>query len=547
MSINKRYLRIVKFFAGLAIHVIFWEIVLRTMFLGKQANRTAQKRYTRAAKRFHALAISMGGVLIKVGQFLSARVDVLPEYITDELSQLQDEAAPESFQWIKITVEREMGRPIEEIFHSFIEQPLASASLGQVHLAELFSGDSVVVKVQRQDIERIVEVDLAAFGTVVNWLKHWRVVSEHADVLSLLDEFSVTLREELDYIAEASNARRFAEIYMDDPLIRIPVVYDDYSTKRMLTLENVGFIKITDYENITSAGIDRGAVAERLLNTYLNQIFVDSFFHADPHPGNLFVEPPGEDHDWRLVFVDFGMVGQVTPAVKEAGREAVMAVITRDPTKLVHSFRDIGALLPDADIDRIITAYTVLFDNYWGKTMDELRHVEMKEIIQFKKQFRDLLFDNPFQIPHNMIYLGRCIAILSGMCTGLNPDFNLFASLVPFGEQLITDEGKEDVWDFVVEQLKKQAQALLLLPSRFENLLARLENGEISIVTRSPEMESMVMKSINKSFSRIGGGLFSMSLILGGTVLYINGETELGLSGWVLGLVVYIGGMIRKP
>jgi predicted unusual protein kinase regulating ubiquinone biosynthesis (AarF/ABC1/UbiB family) len=534
MPLNPRYLRIVLFFARIVLTFIFWEIILRRLGFGGLATRTAPGRYAAAARRFRALAIGMGGVLIKVGQFLSARVDVLPEYITEELSGLQDEVPAETFALVKAVVESELGGTLAGKFASFDEAPLAAASLGQAHRAALPGGENVVVKVQRPGIEHIVEIDLAALGTVVNWLKRYPPIRRRADVEALLAEFSATLRDELDYVAEAQNALRFAEIFKADSGLRIPEVHLDYSTRRVLTLEDVYFIKITDYAAITAAGIDRARVAERLFWTYLYQIFSAGFFHADPHPGNLFVEPAAGDRGWRLVFVDFGMVGHITPAIRAALREAAIAIGSRDPARLVHSFVSVGAILPGADVERIVEAETAIFDRFWGKTMKELRETRPEEMRVFMRQFRDVMFEMPFQVPENLIFLGRTVAILSGMCTGLNPEFNLFVSLTPFAQTLLAEETKDEGLDFWLNELLEWGRKLIALPARLDSALSRLERGELTFTTRPSVEQKRQAAQLNAALNRLTGGVMFAALAISGAVLYVNGQTAAGAVGWAL-------------
>ena len=306
--IRHRYRRIIFFSARTLIGFIYWDLFLPWMGLRGWSRRTRVVRIRRSAVAFRKLAVQMGGVLIKVGQFLSTRVDVLPKEFTDELKGLQDEVPAERFADIRKIAELEYGCRLEEKFEYFNPQPLAAASLGQVHQARIRQDGAqntvaqngcnvtdVVVKIQRPNIQQIIDTDLAALRTVGEWLRRYPPIRRRADVPALIAEFAGILAEEVDYLAEGRNAELFAENFRGNPGIRVPCVIWSHTTKRALTLENVLAIKITDYEAISNSGISRAKVASRLLDTYMKQIFEDGFFHADPHPGNLFVylPPPG--------------------------------------------------------------------------------------------------------------------------------------------------------------------------------------------------------------------------------------------------------------
>ena len=534
--LRARYARVTRFFATVVISALFWDVILRRIGLRRLSRRTAERRYRNAAIRFRALATRLGGVWIKVGQFLSARLDILPETITSELAGLQDEVDPEPFEAMRDVVEGEFGVPIEDRFASFDPQPLASASLGQVHRATLPSGESVVVKIQRPDIHDLIRVDLAALTRVIGWLKRYPPITRRANLDALMTEFSRTLWEEVDYLAEADNARRFGEMFRDDPAVRIPEVHGDYTTVRVLTLEDVYYTKITDYAAVEALGVDLAEVAERLFRTYLWQIFVVGFFHADPHPGNLFVEHLEPD-GWRLVFVDFGMVGQITPEMKQGMRDLAIAIGTRDMDRLMQSYQRLGFILPGADIERIRQAEAALVDRMWGKSMRELVRTHPQEMRQFAKEFRDVMYEMPFQVPEDMIFLGRCVAILSGMCTGLNPEFNLFEGLKPFAEQLLSEEGGDwlnEIFNILIDQ----ARALSTLPTRVDSTLAKIERGEVVVTMKvAPDLERQ-LKTLTRSIDRVVGAIIFAALALIGSVLYISGERSVG--GVALGVALIL-------
>ncbi len=530
--LRTRYLRILSFFAGVIARFVFWELILARLGLRKFVRRTRAERFRRDAVRFRALAIQMGGVMIKVGQFLSSRLDILPPEVTDELSGLQDEVPAEPFEGIRSLAESELGGPLAEKFEWFEQAPLAAASLGQVHRARLreepgAAGDfcQVVVKVQRPDIESIVGVDLSALRRVGNWLMHYRPIREHADVPALLREFSVVLNEEIDYLHEGQNAEKFYENFRDDEAVHVPRVAWSHTTRRVLTLEDVYAIKITDYAAITAAGIDRGEVASKLLDTYLKQIFEDGFVHADPHPGNLFVTPLPPEGDrppaWKLTFVDFGMVARVPDGLRDGLREMVIAVGTRDAARVVHSYQMLDMLLPGADLKAIEEAEAQAFDRFWGMSMSELRSISPEEIRKFGHQYRDLMLSMPFQVPQNLLYLARTVAILSGMCTGLDPDFNLWNQLAPYARKLVQQEAGSNL-DAWLDRLGDLLQALLALPSQAGRVLALAESGA-GLVVQSPQL-GRETRALGRAVDRLTVAVVFAALLLGGVLFYNAGN-----------------------
>lgn len=527
-QLRARYWRIVFFFARVTLGFIYWEIALPRIGLGGWSARTRSERSRRTAVRFRALAIRMGGLMIKVGQFLSARLDVLPVEITDELAGLQDEVPPEAFEAIRAKAESELGSPLSTHYAHFDETPLAAASLGQAHRARLLETDAaelgfanVVVKVQRPHIEQVVEVDLAAIRRVGGWLMRYKPVAKRADVRALIEEFATTTHAEIDYLAEASNAESFADLFAEDPKVRVPKVAWELTTRRLLTLEDVTAIKLGDYEAITAAGIDRGKVAEVLLGTYMRQIFEDGFFHADPHPGNLFVSPlEGFDADgqreWQLTFIDFGMMGRVPENLRTGLRETIIAVGTQDGARLVASFKTLGVLLPTADLKLIEIASMQVFDRFGGMSMGDLRGIDHAQMMSFGLQFRELLLNLPFQLPENLLLLGRTVAILSGMCTGLDPEFNVWSSITPYADKLISDESGS-TWDTLMSEGTRLLKTVVALPGRADRVLTLMERGEFSVQT--PLLDLRVRR-LERTAGRAVMALVFAALLIAGAILY---------------------------
>jgi predicted unusual protein kinase regulating ubiquinone biosynthesis (AarF/ABC1/UbiB family) len=493
----------------------------------------------------------MGGVLIKVGQFLSARVDILPGEVIDELAGLQDEVPSEAFDDMRTVIETEFGLQLLEKFTEFDPKPLAAASLGQAHLAKLritkeqaeklnaplnsedIDGEityPVVVKIQRPKIEVIISTDLAAIRTVGGWIKRYPPIRKRANIPGLIAEFTRTLYEEIDYLAEGRNAETFAANFSDDPGVLVPKVIWTHTTKRVLTLQDVRGIKITDYNEITAAGISKSEVASRLLNTYFKQIFEDGFFHADPHPGNLFVRPLEGLHesasthkDWILTFIDFGMVGRMRPEIREGLRELLIGIGLQDASRVVKSYEILGILLPGADIALLEKAESAMFKRFWGKGMDELTHLKMEEIHDFAYEFRDILYNMPFQLPQDMIFLGRAIGILSGMCTGLDPQINVFQQLGPFSQKIIAEEAQHD-WSYWIKEAGGVARKVLTLPIRADALITKLERGELNV--RDPQLSENI-KKLEKTISKAVAGIIFAAFLVASIQLSVASQEVL--------------------
>jgi len=545
--LRARYRYIMGFFVRATASFIFWEIVLPRIGLRQASQRTRSTRFKKIASQFRVMAIRMGGVMIKVGQFLSARLDVLPAEITDELSGLQDEVPAEDFEAIRKLAEAEFGAPLDEIFERFETEPLAAASLGQVHRARLRVDApeaeqfrDVVVKIQRPFIDQLIDVDFSALRRFGGWLQRYEPIRKRVNVPALIEELSETVQREIDYLAEGKNAETFAENFKERKRVHVPRVVWSRTTQRALTLENVYAVKITDYDAITATGIDRNDVAEALLDTYLKQIFEDGFFHADPHPGNLFVTPipatKRKKASWRLTFVDFGMVGDVPENLRNGLRELLIGVGTRDAARVVKGYQTLGVLLPSADTKLLEQAESQLFDRFWGMSMSELRHINHAEMHQFATQFREVMYEMPFQVPHNLLLLVRTVFILSGMCTGLNPDFNIWEQLSPYAQKMVADEGLSN-WEGWLDEIGELVKELIALPAQTGRVLTRLERGELNV--NIPQVSRQIYY-LESSINRIAGSVVFAAFLFGGVSLYLGRAVMLGCIFWGLALLSLI-------
>ena len=539
-ALKNRYRRILKFAALVLLESWWYELVLPKFGLRRFVARGRLARLSRHARDFRNLAADLGGLMIKVGQFLSSRLDVLPRELTRELENLQDEVAPEAEQAIRERIEVELGLPLSSAFAKFDIEPIAAASLGQVHratlspkLAELWGLQQVVVKVLRPGIEDIVDVDLAALRRIGGWLSRIRLVSRRADAPALVEEFAATTLEEIDYLNEAKNLGRFRDNFAGDDFVTTPHVVWDRSTRRVLTLEDVSNIKVNDVDGLIAAGIDPNSVAAELARVTFQQIFVHGFFHADPHPGNVFVKPiSGEEGPgFSLTFIDFGMMGAVSDAQRQDLQRFIFAVATRDARGWVLAVQKMKLLLPSADTVQLEQAVQALFDRFAGVGVAEIVSTDPREFRDLAIQFSDLIRTLPFQIPENFLLLARSISIISGVTSSLNRDFNMWDALDPFARSLLQGGSKSPA-RAIGRELLDLFNTAMRLPKRVENLSLRLERGEVSI--RNPELERRIRRVERGQGSQLWA-VFAGVLFLGGVLLRVNqdalGNALMALAG----------------
>jgi predicted unusual protein kinase regulating ubiquinone biosynthesis (AarF/ABC1/UbiB family) len=563
LKMQVRFFRIIAYFGLLFGRLLFWH-----WFLARYAPRFVERgqlrRWQGYARGFRGFAIEMGGVMIKAGQFISTRSDILPPEITNELASLRDEVPSVPTRRIRAILEREIG-PIARHFAQFDDTPIGAASLGQVHRARLYNGDKVVVKVQRPGIDEICYTDLAATDVVMHIAMRFRFVSRRMDAVALLREFGRVLIEELSYRLEADNNARFAAMFAQDMGVYIPAVYRELSTDRVLVMEDVSTIKLDDYAALEKAGISRKAVAKRLADTYFRQIFGERFFHADPHPGNLFIYPlsdeqaqyqdAGDGRPFYLIFIDFGMTASLTPQIISGLIGTLAAVTMRDSRRLIESYSKLGFILPGADLDRLEEATRAVFDQVWGLDMSEMRNVSMDSMSRLSQEFNDLLFSMPFQVPQDFIYLGRTVSILSGLTTSLDPNYNPWAELQPYTQKMAVESGAlgEMAGGLVgglagnlinlpvVQSLFNGAggkallglgQSILGRASTADQVLARLESGDLRLRVEAAGGLNRQLARVEAHSRRTTRAVVFGSSLVASTLFYTSGDALPALIGF---------------
>ena len=523
-ALKRRYRRILNFAALVLLQTWWFELVLPKFGLRRLVAKGRVSRIQGQARKFYFLAADLGGLMIKLGQFLSTRLDVLPEEITRELTGLQDEVAAESDEAILAQLESELGMSVDEAFTSFELQPIAAASLGQAHratlsaaLAEDYGFDELVVKILRPGIEQIVEVDLAALRKVGGWLSRIRLVSRRADAPALVEEFAATSYQEIDYRVEAGHLERFANLFATDARVMAPEVVWDRSSKRVLTLSDVSAIKITDTQALEQAGISPDAVAAELARVTFEQIFNHGFFHADPHPGNIFVTPATTaEGKFALTFIDFGMMGEIDDQLRSSLQRFIFAVASRDARAWISSVRELGILLPGADTVVLEQAVTELFDRFGGVAIGQIAQTDPAELLEFANRFSELVRSLPFQLPNDFLLLARSISLISGVASTLNREFNIWDAVDPFARTLLSG-GANSSLATLGKEVAKQASLILQLPRKFDDLVMRIERGEL--VIRQPETERR-LRLVNSSLRQLSSTVLFASFLFAG--LWVN-------------------------
>lgn len=567
---RERFLRVSSFFLGVVIHIYIWDIFLARFAIFRwYVQRTMLRRWVSIARRFRMMAVELGGMQIKLGQFLSSRADIIPDVVRRELTGLQDEVPPAPAGHVLEVILEELGAPPSEIFRSFETDCVAAASLGQVHYAVLHDGREVAVKVQRPWIDKIIEVDLSAVTWVVRLIKNYPPIRRRADLEALLAEFARVLVQELDYVQEARSAATFRQNFANHPGIYIPEPIFELTTRRVLVMERISGIKITDLHTLDQLGVSRVELAARLNNCYLKQFFIDGFFHADPHPGNLFVRvetalapvqpsppvtsvsrnghlsmdaveaglpidtPPDEvsaGTPFTLIFVDFGMVGRLPPQTMEIMRQGVLGLATNDADRILNCLEQLNMILPGADRRAIKAAIETMLRYSFNRTVRELTNLDVEAIMA---ETKDLIYDLPFQIPQDLLYLGRALSMVAGLATEICPDINLFQELRPFARAMLAQEQRNGNWvEKLQQELSELGQILIGLPRQMDAYYRAANRGELQTRSDLSRLERS-MKRVERATDRLMGGMLATGLFLGGVQLRTRGlEREANRAWW---------------
>lgn len=476
----------------------------------------------------------LGPTYVKLGQILSTRPDLLPAPYRQELATLQDSAPPVPGPVIADLIERELGGAPSAIFASFDLKPLASASLGQAHAATLRDGTDVVVKVRRPDVVEQVERDLEVLRNLAaRASRRWDAAADY-DLVGIADEFAETLRAELDYLHEGRNAQRFAANFADTPAVRIPRIYWDTTTARVLTIERIRGIKINDLAALDAAGIDRRALADTAARAVAKMIFEDGFFHADPHPGNLFVEPDG-----RIGLIDFGMVGEIDDRLREALSRLLIALAGRDLRRVALALTELTSTRGTVNVSALSADLAPILARYAGRALAEVRIAAMiQDVLAVVRQHH-------LRLPRGLAVLSKMLVMAEGLGTELDPQFQLAQVIGPYARRLVAGRYSAEG---VARQLRRAGVDVMdivaELPVQMRRLRELLDAGGPEVHLRANEMEPFVAR-LEASGRRLEAALIATAVIrMIGDILGTSPRRGQSRARAVLGAVLGVTGSV---
>lgn len=470
------------------------------------------------AVRVRMVLEELGPTFIKLGQLLSIRPDLLPPNYLVQLEKLQERVTPVNYDQIKRVIEIELKQPVSAVFVEIVPEPIAAASIGQVHTASLLTGEAVVIKVQRPGVRRLVETDLEILGDIAHFLESRTEWGRLYNIAGLIDEFSRTIRDELDYTIEAGNADRFAKNFQGNSTVRFPKVFWAYSTQQVLVLEAISGLKISDLAGFEELGINKNTVAQNLVNAILKQLMNDGFFHADPHPGNIVVA-----HDGTILFLDFGMVGRLNAWMRERLSLLMLNLVQENVANIVDILMEIGDVKGNNNRKALRHEIFYLFDKYYHRPLNRIHiGIALRELLGLALRYR-------FKFPRELSLIARCIFLLESTVAKLTPDRSLLELSRPFGTILLREQlGWRHISKTGTTFLQDWLFFSLELPGRLKNLFRLTENGELKLILEHQNFDIFITK-MNLIGNRLSFSLIIAAIIVGSSL--IAQQTKLALFG----------------
>ncbi|MGL6338634.1 MAG: ABC1 kinase family protein [Waterburya sp.] len=477
--------------------------------------------------------LELGPTFIKLGQLFSTRADLFPAEYVEELSKLQDRVPAFPYEQVEEIVVVDLGKPISKLFASFDPIPLAAASLGQVHKAKLHNGEEVVVKVQRPGLKQLFTIDLAILRQIARYFQNHPKWGKNRDWMGIYDECCRILWEEIDYLKEGRNADTFRRNFRGEDWVCVPRVYWKYASPRVLTLEYLPGIKISHYEALEAAGLDRKILARLGAKAYLQQILNGGFFHADPHPGNIAVNTEG-----ALIFYDFGMMGQIESNIREGLMDTLVGIAQKNGEMVVNSLINLGALVPTGDMTSVRRSIQFMLDHFMDKPFEE------QSVDAISEDLYEIAYGQPFRFPATFTFVMRAFSTLEGVGKGLDPEFNFMEVAQPYAMKLMTNTNGTNgntIFDEIGRQAAQVGTTALGLPRRIDDTIDKLERGDLRVRVRSIESER-VMRRLSAIQLGTNYTVLVSAFLICATLLLVGGYKILAaiaatialLPGWAL-------------
>ncbi len=461
-------------------------------------------------ERIRLVLQELGPTFVKLGQIASTRPDLLPEEIIRELEKLQDRVPPFSFQEVRGIIQEELADEPDNIFQHFEDTPLAAASIGQVHQAVLRTGEKVAVKVQRPNIASVIETDLEILQDLAALAEHRLEWAARYQIRNMVDEFSKSLRAELDYTMESRNAEKIAKQFGNDPAIYVPKVFLEYSAKKVLTMEYVDGVKLNEPDKLKQYGYNPKNLAERLAKAIFHQIFNNGFFHGDPHPGNVLVLP-GE----VIAFIDFGMVGRLSPEMKYHFSSLVIALMRQSTDGVIKAILRMGLVPDDVNMAQLRGDVEQLREKYYGVPLSQISLGEAVNDL-FRTAFR-----HSIRIPPDLTLLGKTLLTVEGVVEKLDPAFRIFDIAEPIGRQLLKERlHPKSVSVTVWNRVSDYGELLLDLPKHMKEVTSLIKQGRLRLEIAVPELD-LFLKKLDRISNRLSFSivLLSFSIIMVGVII----------------------------
>ncbi|WP_341346270.1 AarF/UbiB family protein [Paenibacillus sp. FSL H3-0469] len=500
-------------------------LMSRRRFAAKQ-----QALYRKQAAYFTTTAMDMGGLIIKLGQHVSAQVDMLPKEVIEELSKLQDSVEFVDFSEIQQKIERELGVSISKMYAEFDQVPIAAASFGQVHRATLRTGEQVAVKVMRPGVEDIIAIDWKSIQVAISLLKRQKIITDFMDLDAVYEEFHDTIMEELDYQQEGRNAEDFKQQLAHRKDVVIPDIHWSCTTSQVLTMEFMAGVKINDSATLEAWGVDRTRLATSLIEMFVEQILLNGLFHADPHPGNVLVQPDG-----TIALIDFGMVGRIPKDMKTQMVALLLAVYLKDAHGAIDALNKLRFLRRNVDLEVFSRNLTLLFEQINGDTFD-LSFVTSGDNVE---ELRNFLYSQPFQLPANTTFLGKAIGTVYGLCTGLDPELDLVGTVKPYVEQVVRRDLRGSVISKVIEDGKGMLKDILPTTKKFMSAIDKMDSGGLRVKLAS-SLEQKLIETQNKNTQRLIATIIGAVLLLAGVNLWNEVNPIVSYVFGILGLLVML-------